>query len=137
MGGTPDGDSCCSKSAAADTSAGKGRCMWWWGSFPSGGGVGHHRTPVAASIYSFSLLSLRRTCVGGGSCCSLVTGLLLYPHTRGCYSPRVEGLAPFCLLLASAGSHTYQAILVLLPKLTNAPTKVHTGCLAHWGSGVY
>ena len=32
----------------------------------------------------------------------------------------------------SASSATYQAILVLLPKLTNAPTKVHTGCLAHW-----
>ena len=94
----------------------------------------HHRTPVAASIYSFSLLSQRRTSVGRGSCCSLVTGLSLYPHTRVCYSPRVEGLAPFCLLLVSAGSHTYQAILILLPKLTNAPTKVHKGCLAHWDS---
>ena len=32
-----------------------------------------------------------------------------------------------CLCLRLA--HTRQAILVLLPKLTNAPTKVHTGCL--------
>ena len=76
-----------------------------------------------------------------GSCCSLVTGLSLYHTRRGAYthshSSRLEGLYSsllfvccLCLLIA----HTYQAILVLLPKLTNAPTKVHTGCLAHWGS---
>ena len=40
---TPDSDSSCSESAAADTSAGKGRCMRRWGSFPSGGGVGGGR----------------------------------------------------------------------------------------------
>ena len=33
----------CSESAAADTSAGKGRRMRRWGSFPSGGGVGGGR----------------------------------------------------------------------------------------------
>ena len=49
MGGTPDtwvtsdSDSSCSESAAADTSAGKGRCMRRWGSFPSGGDVGGGR----------------------------------------------------------------------------------------------
>ena len=37
---TPDSDSSCSESAAADTSAGKERCMRWWGSFPSSGDVG-------------------------------------------------------------------------------------------------
>ena len=36
---TPDSDSSCSKSADADTSAGKERCIRRWGSFPSGGGV--------------------------------------------------------------------------------------------------
>ena len=43
-----------------------------------------------------------------------------------------------CLLLLTRLllAHTYQAILVLLPKLINAPTKVHTGCVALWGSGV-
>ena len=40
------------------------------------------------------------------------------------------------MLYASPTAHTHQAILVLLPKLTNAPTKVHTGCVALWGSGV-
>ena len=69
--------------------------------------------------------------------------LLLSCHIhRGAYvtitSPAWRGassllhLCCWCLLVA----HTYQAILVLSPKLTNAPTKVHTGCLAHWDSGV-
>ena len=40
---TPDSDSSCSESAAADTSAGKGRWMRRWGSFPSGGDVGGGR----------------------------------------------------------------------------------------------
>ena len=32
-------------------------------------------------------------------------------------------------------AHTYQAIVVLLPKLINAPTKVRTGCFVPWGRG--
>ena len=40
---TPDSDSSCSESAAANTSAGKGCFMGRWGSFPSGGGVGGGR----------------------------------------------------------------------------------------------
>ena len=40
---TPDSDSSCTESAAADTSAGKGRCMRQWGSFPSSRGVGSGR----------------------------------------------------------------------------------------------
>ena len=79
-----------------------------------------------------------------GSCCSLVTGLSLYhtrrvrihiaiPHAwRGYLLTFCCSFVACCLCLLVA--NTYQAILVLLPKLTNARTEVHTGCLAHWGS---
>ena len=98
---------------------------------------GHHRTPVAASIYNFSPLSQRRSCVGRGSCCSLVTGCrFIHIHIHaGAYIAIPRVWMGCCLLLLV--DYTYQAILVLLPKLTNAPTKVHIVCLAHRGSGVY
>ena len=54
---TTDSDSSCSESAAADNSAGKGRCMWRWGSFPSGGDVGGGRfaaKTVAVRSYPLS-----------------------------------------------------------------------------------
>ena len=59
------------------------------------------------------------------SCCSLVSGLSLYPHTPGCvrsYSLRVEGLAPYCFVccLRLLVTHTYQ---VLLPNSPMHPQK--------------
>ena len=85
----------------------------------------HHRTPVAARTASpFCPPTLKP-----GRCCSLVTGCVLIPGV-GAGSLRLS-VAYVCPLLA----HTYQAIVVLLPKLTNAPTKVHTGCVVFCGSG--
>ena len=73
----------------------------------------HHKMPAVASTAS-PFYPSAGACVGRGSCCSLVTGLSLYPHTmvaihRGAhiaiiYSPRVEGLAPYffvCCLCSS------------------------------------
>ena len=59
---------------------------------------------------------------------------LLFLVTRSSYHgaytfPASQGVVPLV-------AHTHPAILVLLPKLTNAPTKLHTGCIAPWGSGV-
>ena len=93
------------------------------------------RTIVAASTSPFSA----GTCAGRQwlllFSCYWVVAL---SHTPGCvYTwpfPALGGVFVCCLCLLVA--HTYQAILVLLPKFTNAPTKVNTGCLAHWGSRV-
>ena len=78
-------------------------------------------------------------CVGRGGCCFLVTGFSLYPYTsRGVHSfPReLPGCSlltrPYIIIIVA---YTHQAIVVLLAKLTNAPTKLHTGCIVLWGSG--
>ena len=53
---TPDSNSSCSESAAADTSAGKEHCMRRWGIFPSGGGVGGGRfTARTVAVRSYPL----------------------------------------------------------------------------------
>ena len=72
-------------------------------------------------------------CVRHGS--SFVTMLSLYPTPI----PRVRRgwlLTVRLLLTRLLYSSAYQAIVVILPKLTNAPTKVHTECITLWGSGI-
>ena len=81
----------------------------------------HERTPQDASCSRTASLSFLSPTPEPASGVVVVVLLLLGAY----YSP--EGLALtfvccLCLLLA----HTYQAIVVLLPKLTNAPTKVQT-----------
>ena len=76
---TPDSDSSCSESAAADTSAGKGRCMRRWGSFPFGGGV------------------------GGGRFAAITVAVRSYPHVRS--SPHL----PYITLSTSGANTTIPA----------------------------
>ena len=92
-----------------------------------------HGTPVQLQPVQL-LPPIAGACVGHGGCCFLVTGLSLYLY-QGAYIafPASESFLLTCLLVA----YTHQAIVVLLPKLTNAPTKLHTGCIALWDSGVY
>ena len=59
-------------------------------------------------------------------------------RVRSLAIPCAKGLATYCSsVLSLLVAHTYQGIVVFLPKLTNAPTKMHTGSyIALCGSGV-
>ena len=65
----------------------------------------------------------------------LLLGCRIIRVYQGAYAfPASEGGSSLLTRLLVA--HIHPAILVLLPKLTSAPTKLHTGCIAFLGSGV-
>ena len=63
--------------------------------------------------------------------CYWVVALSVY---QGAYTA-LQAKGGSSLLTRLLVAYTHQAIVVLLAKLTNPPTKLHTGCIALWGSG--